>query len=135
MPIRIVRLGAPRSPDEGLRVGAVRRPPRGVSKTRYAADDWYDVWYPDLSPTPPLMALGKSAQSDAQWTGFVRQFRKQMSAPAASRTLDLLAALSHTASFSLGCYCEREERCHRSVLRALLGERGASVGPNSPTGG
>jgi uncharacterized protein YeaO (DUF488 family) len=127
-------LGSPRSPDEGLRIGAVRRPPRGVRKTRYAEEDWYDVWYPVLSPTPPLMTLGKSSQSDAEWAGFVRKFRKEMSEPAAGRTLDLLAALSHTASFSLGCYCEREERCHRSVLRALLAERGASVSPNPPGG-
>ena len=127
MTIRIVQLGSPRLPDEGVRIGTVRRPPRGVSKERYAKDNWYDVWYPELSPTPQLMALGKSNQSDAEWKSFARQFRKQMSEPAASRTLNLLSALSVSANFSLGCYCEREERCHRSILRALLQERGASV--------
>jgi uncharacterized protein YeaO (DUF488 family) len=127
LPIRIVRLGSPRQPDEGVRVGAVRRPPRGVRKERYAQDDWYDVWQPTLSPTPDLMAQGKSAGSDAEWGAFVRQFRKQMDEPAPAHLLDLLAALSSGASFSLGCYCEHEERCHRSVLRALLRERGASL--------
>jgi uncharacterized protein YeaO (DUF488 family) len=129
MAVSIVRLGTPRLRGEGLRVGTVRRPPRGVSKDRYAADNWYDVWYPELSPTPELMALGKSSQSDSEWKAFVRQFRKQMSEPASSRTLDLLSALSHSTNFSLGCYCEREDRCHRSVLRAMLGERGAKVIP------
>lgn len=127
MPIRIVRLGSPRSPDEGLRIGTVRRPPRGVPKDRYAQDDWYDVWFPELSPTPELMAEAKASQSPSDWHAFVRKFRKQMNEPAASRTLDLLAALSHSADFSVGCYCEREEHCHRSVLRALLEERGASI--------
>src|SRR5579862_3081552 len=126
MPIRIVQLGSPRSSDEGLRIGTVRRPPRGVRKERYAKDDWYDVWYPELSPNPELMAEGRAGQSQADWSAFVRKFRKQMSAPASARTLDVLAALSHSANFSLGCYCEREARCHRSVLRALLTERGAS---------
>jgi uncharacterized protein YeaO (DUF488 family) len=127
MTIRIVQLGSPRLPDEGVRIGMVRRPPRGVSKERYAKDNWYDVWYPELSPTPQLMALGKSSQSESEWRAFTRQFRKQMSEPPASRTLNLLSALSVSANFSLGCYCEREERCHRSILRALLQERGASV--------
>jgi uncharacterized protein YeaO (DUF488 family) len=127
MAVSIVRLGTQRLRGEGLRVGTVRRPPRGVSKDRYAADNWYDVWYPELSPTPQLMAQGKSSQSDSEWKAFVRQFRKQMSDPASSRTLDLLSALSHSANFSLGCYCEREDRCHRSVLRAMLEERGAEV--------
>jgi uncharacterized protein YeaO (DUF488 family) len=127
MPIHIVQLGSPRLPHEGLRIGTVRRPPRGVRKADYAKENWYDVWYPDLSPTPQLMARAKSSQSEAEWKAFVRAFRKQMSEPAASRTLDLLAALSESANFSLGCYCEREDRCHRSVLRALLKERGAKV--------
>jgi uncharacterized protein YeaO (DUF488 family) len=127
MTIRIVQLGSPRLPDEGVRIGTVRRPPRGVSKERYTKDDWYDVWYPELSPTPQLMALGKSNQSESEWKAFALGFRKQMSEPAASRTLNLLAALSVSANFSLGCYCEREERCHRSILRTLLQERGASV--------
>jgi uncharacterized protein YeaO (DUF488 family) len=127
MPIRIVQLGSPRRPHEGVRIGTVRRPPRGVSKENYAKDDWYDVWYPELSPTAQLMALGKSSRSESEWDSFVRQFRKQMSEPAASRTLDLLAALSRNANFSLGCYCEQEDRCHRSVLRRLLEERGARM--------
>lgn len=127
MSIRIVKLGSPRLAAEGLRIGTVRRPPRGVRKDRYAKDNWYDIWYPDLSPTPQLMAQAKSSTSESEWSAFVRQFRKQMSEPAPSCTLDLLAALSVNTNFSLGCYCEREERCHRSVLRALLKERGASV--------
>ena len=127
MAISIVQLGTPRRSGEGLRIGTVRRPPRGVSKDRYAKDDWYDVWYPELSPTPELMAQGKSSQSDSEWNAFVRKFRKQLSEAAASRTLDLLAALSQNENFSLGCYCEQEDRCHRSVLRAVLKERGARM--------
>ena len=127
MSIRIVRLGSPRLPGEGLRIGTVRRPPRGVSKTRYAQENWYDIWYPELSPTPQLMAQAKSSRSESEWNKFVRQFRKQLNEPAARRTLDLLSALSASANFSLGCYCEREDRCHRSILRALLEERGASI--------
>ncbi|HTQ84248.1 MAG TPA: DUF488 family protein [Pseudolabrys sp.] len=127
MAISIVQLGMPRRPDEGLRIGTVRRPPRGVRKDRYARNNWYDVWYPALSPTPQLMAEAKSSRSQSEWNAFVRKFRKQMSRPAESRTLDVLSALSASTNFSLGCYCEREERCHRSVLRALLKERGASI--------
>jgi uncharacterized protein YeaO (DUF488 family) len=127
MTIRIVRLGSPRAADEGVRIGTVRRPPRGVPRERYALDDWYDVWCPELSPTPELMAQGKATATDADWSAFTRRFRRQMSEPAASRTLDLLSALSQASRFSLGCYCQREERCHRSVLRALLVEKGALV--------
>lgn len=125
VPIRIVQLGSPRLPGEGVRIGTVRRPPRGVRKDRYAEEDWYDVWFPELSPTPQLMAQGRSIKSQAEWNAFVRRFRKQMSEPAPSRALDLLSALSSSANFSLGCYCEREDRCHRSILRALLEDRGA----------
>ena len=125
--IRIVQLGSPRHAGEGVRIGTVRRPPRGVRKARYAKDNWFDVWYPELSPAPDLMVQGQSAESRTEWNAFVRKFRKQMSEHAPSRTLDLLSALSATTNFSLGCYCEHEERCHRSVLRALLEERGASV--------
>jgi len=125
--IRIVQLGSARLPGEGLRIGTVRRPPRGVTRDRYARDNWYDVWYPELSPTLQLMAQAKSSRSETEWNAFVRQFRKQMNEPAASRTLDLLSALSASADFSLGCYCEREDRCHRSILRALLVERGAKI--------
>jgi uncharacterized protein YeaO (DUF488 family) len=103
MPIHIVRLGSQRLPREGVRIGTVRRPPRGVSKERYAKDNWYDVWYPELSPTLQLMAQAKSSQSESEWQAFVRQFRKQMREPAASRTLDLLSALSQSVNFSLGC--------------------------------
>ena len=127
MTIAIIRLGTPRLPGEGVRIGTVRRPPRGVRKERYGEENWYDVWYPQLSPTPQLMAQAKSSRSQSEWTAFVRLFRKHMAEPTVSRTLDLLAALSATANLSLGCYCEREERCHRSVLRALLEERGATV--------
>ncbi|MEX2632013.1 MAG: DUF488 family protein [Tistlia sp.] len=127
MSVRIVRLGSPRHPREGLRIGTVRRPPRGVPKARTAADDWYDVWYPELSPSPDLVKKALAASGDREWQAFVRAFRKEMAEPAPRRTLDLLAALSANADFSLGCYCEEEARCHRSVLRALLEERGAAL--------
>jgi len=127
MGLRIVRLGSPRHKGEGTRIGAVRRPPRGVKKERYAADDWYDVWYPELSPSPKLVSRALKAETASEWNAFVRAFRSEMKVPSASRTLDLLAALSHGADFSIGCYCEDESRCHRSVLRALLKERGASI--------
>ena len=130
MSIRIVRLGTPRAPDEGLRVGTVRRPPRGVPKTEFASQDWYDVWYPNLAPSVETMKQAQEAQkadSPAQWNAFVRKFKAEMAEPDASRSLDLLAALSHGASLSVGCYCEDESRCHRSVLRSLLAERGADI--------
>jgi uncharacterized protein YeaO (DUF488 family) len=127
MTLRIIRLGTPRLPKEGLRIGAVRRPPRGVRKERYAADDWYDIWYPDLSPTPELIAQVKAAPTERGWDAFVRAFRAEMNEPTPRRTLDLLAALSRDANFSIGCYCEDESRCHRSVLRQLLAERGADI--------
>ena len=134
MSIRIVRLGTPRATDEGTRIGTVRRPPRGVPKADFARQNWYDVWYPNLSPTPELMKLALSThaepdspQSRKDWARFVREFRHQMAEPAAARSLDVLAALSHGANFSVGCYCQSEARCHRSVLRALLAERGADV--------
>lgn len=127
MPIRIVQLGSPRLPDEGVRIGTVRRPPRGVPKERYGPDNWYDTWFPELSPSPELMAQGKAAQSDADWNRFFLRFRRQMGDPALSRSLDLLSALSKDAHFSIGCYCRDENRCHRSVLRILLAERGAKV--------
>ena len=130
MSIRIVRLGTPRAPGEGLRVGTVRRPPRGVPKTEFASQDWYDVWYPNLAPSVETMKQAQEAQkaeSPAQWNAFVRKFKSEMAEPDASRSLDLLAALSHGASLSVGCYCEEESRCHRSVLRGLLAERGAKI--------
>jgi uncharacterized protein YeaO (DUF488 family) len=125
MTVRVVRLGTPRAAGEGLRIGTVRRPPRGVPATRYAAENWYDVWYPNLAPSGETLKLGKRAQTEREWAAFLRKFRAEMAEPAASRTLDLLAALSRTANFSVGCYCEDETRCHRSVLRELLAARGA----------
>jgi uncharacterized protein YeaO (DUF488 family) len=131
MPIRIVQLGSPRSADEGLRIGTVRRPPRGVPKAEFARRDYYDVWYPELSPSAELMALGQAAQKNGDakdWQQFEKAFRKAMAEAPAARTLDLLAALSHHGRFALGCYCEDEARCHRSILRSLLSERGADFG-------
>ena len=127
MTLRVVRLGERRFPNEGIRIGTVRRPPRGVRKERYASDNWFDIWYPDLAPSAKLMKQGKAAMSDVQWKSFARAFKAEMDAPSASRTLDLLAALSHGANLSIGCYCENETRCHRSVLRQLLKDRGASL--------
>ena len=127
MAVRIVRLGSARQPGEGIRIGTVRRPPRGVRKDHYAAQDWYDVWYPELAPAAETLAMGKAATTARAWTGFLKRYRAEMAAPAASRSLDLLAALSHHADFSVGCYCADEAHCHRSVLRALLVQRGALV--------
>lgn len=127
MPLRIVRLGTPRHPQEGTRIGTVRRPPRGVRKERYAAEDWFDVWFPELSPSAGLVASAQEAKTDAEWARFVRAFEAEMTEQPASRTLDLLAALSHGADLSVGCYCADEARCHRSVLRALLARRGADI--------
>ena len=131
MVVRVVKLGSPRAAGEGTRIGTVRRPPRGVAKARFAVDDWYDVWYPNLSPSVDTVKLGLGAESDAAWNAFVRKYRAEMKVPENDRTLDLLAALSHQADFSVGCYCENEARCHRSVLRLLLAEKGAAMGPAS----
>jgi uncharacterized protein YeaO (DUF488 family) len=127
MAVHIVRLGSDRAPGEGLRIGTVRRPPRGVPKAQFASGNWYDVWYPNLAPSAETMQLGLAAQTDKDWAAFSRKYRSEMSEPDASRTLDLLAALSKTADFAVGCYCEDESRCHRSLLRGLLAERGASI--------
>ena len=127
MPISIVRLGTPRKPGEGLRLGTVRRPPRGVAKTDFAKLDYYDVWFPNLAPTAELVKEALGAATDQEWTTFVRKYRKEMSEHDRSRELDVLAALSHQTNFSVGCYCEDESRCHRSVLRELLLERGAAI--------
>jgi uncharacterized protein YeaO (DUF488 family) len=127
MTLRIVRLGTPRLPHEGLRIGTVRRPPRGVAKTDYAKRDFYDVWLPNLAPSPSLVKEAQAAESEAAWASFERKFRAEMRQPEAAKVLDLLAALSRQTDFSLGCYCEDEARCHRSVLRELLRERGAQV--------
>jgi uncharacterized protein YeaO (DUF488 family) len=127
MTIRIVRLGTERAPGEGIRIGTVRRPPRGVKKSDYSAGNWFDVWFPNLSPVPETIKFGQSADTEAKWKIFLRKYRTEMAAPEKSRTLDLLAALSHETNFSVGCYCADEEHCHRSVLRALLMERDAKV--------
>ena len=127
MTVRVVRLGSARLPGEGLRIGTVRRPPRGVPKSEYAAQNWYDVWLPNLAPSPDTVKLGLAAKTDRDWQAFARKYRAEMSAPDHSRVLDLLAAMSHHVNFSVGCYCEDESRCHRSVLRNLLAERGAVI--------
>jgi uncharacterized protein YeaO (DUF488 family) len=127
MTVRIVRLGQPRVAHEGTRLGTVRRPPRGVPRKDFARLDWYDVWFPVLAPSVTTMKLGLAAESDRQWAAFARKYRAEMAAPAASQSLDVLAALSRHADFSVGCYCEDERRCHRSLLRELLLARGARV--------
>ena len=127
MSVRIVRLGTRRALDEGVRLGTVRRPPRGVPKKDFSRLDWYDVWFPVLAPSVATMKIGLAAESDRQWAVFSRKYRAEMNAPAASQSLDVLAALSHHANFSVGCYCEDESRCHRGLLRALLVERGAEL--------
>ncbi len=129
MVVRVVRLGTPRAEDEGLRIGTVRRPPRGVPKTEFARRNWYDVWLPNLAPSVETMKLGQEATTAAQWSAFVRKYRAEMAAPENSHSIGLLAALSHQTSFSVGCYCEREEHCHRSVLRELLASAGAKLEP------
>jgi uncharacterized protein YeaO (DUF488 family) len=127
MPIHIVRLGTPRKPHEGPRIGTVRRPPRGVPKSDFAKLDYYDVWFPNLSPSAELVKEALGASDAKEWATFRRKFRHEMSEPDRSRELNLLAALSHHTNLSIGCYCEDESRCHRSVLRELLVERGAEV--------
>lgn len=127
MPIRVVRLGSPRSEDEGLRIGTVRRPPRGVPRTEFASRDWYDLWYPNLAPSLEIMKVARRAATPAEWSAFARRYRAEMSTADASRTIALLAALSHRCNFSVGCYCEDESRCHRSILRQLLADCGARI--------
>ena len=127
MTVRIVQLGTPRAKDEGLRIGTVRRPPRGVPKEKFASQNWYDVWYPNLAPSVETMKQAQAADAPAQWAAFVKKFRAEMAQPDAARSLDVLAALSRSSQFSVGCYCDDEAHCHRSVLRALLKERGADV--------
>jgi len=127
MTVRIVRLGTPRVDDEGLRIGTVRYPPRGVPKSQYASQNWYDVWFPNLAPSAELLKQVRGADANAGWEVFSRRYRTEMAGPEKSRTLDLLASLSHQANFSVGCYCADEQRCHRSMLRVLLQQRGAVV--------
>ncbi len=128
MTVRIVQLGSVRTADEGVRIGTVRRPPRGVPKSEFSSQNWYDVWYPNLAPSVETMKLGQQAETPAQWAIFSKKYRAEMATPEATRTLEVLAALSHTGNFSVGCYCEDEAHCHRSVLRALLAEKGAKIG-------
>ena len=127
MTVRIVRLGSERSPGEGLRIGTVRHPPRGVPKSEHASRNFYDVWFPNLAPKAETVKLALAAGTEREWRAFVKKYRAEMAEPDLQKTLDLLAALSHTADFSVGCYCAEESRCHRSVLRELLAERGARV--------
>lgn len=127
MTIRVVRLGTPRLRDEGLRIGTVRRPPRGIPKTQFASRNWYDVWFPNLAPSLQTMKLAQNAKTASEWVAFVRKYRAEMAHPDASHTIALLAALSHQTNFSVGCYCEHEEHCHRSVLRELLAAAGANI--------
>ena len=127
MTVRIVRLGTDRRRGEGLRIGTVRHPPRGVKKSEYASQNWYDVWLPNLAPSADLIKLGRGAETQKDWAGFVKKYRAEMADAEKSRVLDLLAALSHQTNFSVGCYCRNEARCHRSVLRELLSERGGKI--------
>lgn len=127
MTIRMVRLGTPRNRSEGLRIGAVRHPPRGVPKSQHAVRNWYDVWFPELAPSTGTVKLARAAVTRSQWAAFVKRYRGEMAVPEKVRMLKLLAALSHESNFSLGCYCAEEFRCHRSVLRALLEELGAEL--------
>jgi len=127
MTVHIVRLGSPRGKGEGLRIGTVRRPPRGVPKTEFASQNWYDIWFPNLAPSVETMKLGQDATTPAQWAAFTRKYRTEMAAPDAAHALRLLAALSQQSDFAVGCYCENEAHCHRSILRLLLAEHGANV--------
>lgn len=126
MTVRIVRLGTDRLPGEGLRIGTVRRPPRGVPKAEFSRGNWYDVWFPTLAPSAETMKLGQQADTPARWNTFVRAYRREMAEPDAAHAIALLAALSQHSDFSVGCYCEDETHCHRSVLRTLLADEGAA---------
>jgi uncharacterized protein YeaO (DUF488 family) len=127
MAIKVIQLGTPRTPGEGLRLGTVRRPPRGVPKTEHASRNFYDVWLPDLAPSETLVKKARQASDESAWHGFVKRYRAELKRPEATRLLRLLAALSHRTDFSLGCYCVDEARCHRSVLRAVLRDLGAEL--------
>ena len=130
MAVHIVRLGSPRLPDEGTRIGTVRRPPRGVPKSEFAAQNWYDVWFPNLAPSLETMKLGQAAETPAQWAAFAKKYRAEMATPEHNHAIKLLATLSRQSNFSVGCYCENEAHCHRSILRTLLAEEGAIL--NAP---
>jgi len=125
--LRIVKLGSPRIDGEGIRIGTVRRPPRGVPKSEFATGNWYDVWYPNLAPSVDTMKLGQAAETPEQWRAFEKKYRSEMSSAENSRTIDLLATLSRHSNFSLGCYCDDETHCHRAILRQLLLASGAII--------
>lgn len=127
MSVRVVRLGTPRLPGEGARIGTVRRPPRGVPKSQFSKQNWYDVWFPNLAPSLENMKLAQRATTRAEWAAFARKYRAEMAAPGPRHDLELLALLSRTTDFSVGCYCEDEAHCHRSILKQLLVEHGARV--------
>ena len=127
MSIHIVRLGTPRAPGEGPRLGTVRRPPRGVPKAEFASRNYYDVWYPLLAPSEATVKMGLAAKTDAQWAAYAKKYRAEMKAPDAARTIAMLAVLSRDSNFAVGCYCENSARCHRSILRELLQEQGAKL--------
>jgi uncharacterized protein YeaO (DUF488 family) len=127
MTVRVVRLGEPRAKGEGTRIGTVRRPPRGVPKSEYATRNWYDVWLPNLAPTADSVKAAQASTSASQWSAFTRKYRAEMAKPENRRVIELLAALSHHANFSVGCYCADESHCHRSILRSLLAESGARI--------
>ena len=128
MSITVLRLGSARKPNEGLRIGTVRRPPRGVPKSEFATRGFYDVWLPDVAPSQELVTFALRSEDERSWATFERKYRAEMKKPEAARLLDLLAALSHQTNFAIGCYCEDETRCHRSILRDLLAERGSDMG-------
>ena len=127
MAIRVVRLGSERSEGEGIRIGCVRRPPRGVPKEEFASRNFYDVWFPNVAPSVETMKVGQEATTTGQWAAFARKYRAEMATPENAHSIELLAALSHECDFSIGCYCEDESHCHRSILRALLMEKGAKI--------
>ena len=132
MVVRVIRLGSPREEGEGTRIGTVRRPPRGMPKSEFASRNWYDVWFPNLAPSLETMKLGQAANTPAQWAAFTRKYRAEMTTPENSHAIELLATLSHQSNFSVGCYCENEAHCHRSILRELLTEKGAKLETSAP---
>ena len=132
MVVRVIRLGSPREEGEGTRIGTVRRPPRGVPKSEFASRNWYDVWFPNLAPSLETMKLGQAANTPAQWAAFTRKYRAEMTTPENSHAIELLATLSQQSNFSVGCYCENEAHCHRSILRELLTEKGAKLETSAP---
>lgn len=127
MAVRIIQLGSARAEGEGLRIGTVRRPPRGVPKSDFSRQNWYDVWFPNLAPSVETMKFAQQAETPAQWAAFTRKFKAEMAAPESAHSIALLAALSQQTNFSVGCYCDDESHCHRSILRELLAAAGAKI--------